>query len=310
MYNSTVIHTSIIIVHYNTDQETSDCLDSLQRVRTASDHDWNVVVVDNGSKETFEYTGSFPEEKLSILRSASNLGFTGGNNLGIHHAIEAWNSDQVVLLNSDTTVDPDFLSTLTKWSQEHPRAGLVTPKIFFSPGREYHHKSYTQQQKGSVLWYAGGTIDWQHLVAFHRGVDELDRGQFAHQTDSEFATGCCVLIKREVLEKVGFFDKRYFLYMEDVDYSFRAHRFGYSIGYCDAAVVWHKNAGSSDGAGSGLHAYYQTRNRLLFFFSYGSERVRLTMFRVLVQLLLRGSYFERLGVIHYLIRQLGKQPVL
>ena len=303
-------HTSIIIVHYNTDADTTACLASLQRLRVDSQHDWNVVVVDNGSRSVYEYPDAFKGDKLDIIRSEANLGFTGGNNIGIHHAIEKWNSDQVVLLNSDTTIDPDCLSELTTWAEEHPRAGLVTPKIFFSAGREYHKQSYSQQQRGCVLWYGGGSIDWQHLAAFHRGVDEVDRGQFQDQTESEFATGCCVLIKREVLEKVGLFDKRYFLYLEDVDYSMRVQQFGYTIGYCNSARVWHSNAGSSDGAGSALHAYYQTRNRLLFFFEYGSRKVQLTAARILLRLLLRGSQFERLGALHFVLRQFGKQPVL
>lgn len=303
-------HVSIIIVHYNTDTDTTECLQSLQRVRMPKGTDWEVVVVDNGSKNIYEYPDNFPGGRLSILRSQANLGFTGGNNLGIHHAIETWGSDAVILLNSDTTVDPQAFSELLDFAEEHPRAGLVTPKIFFSPGREYHKQSYTQAQRGSVLWYGGGSLDWQHLAAFHRGVDELDRGQFLYQTESEFATGCCVLIKREVLEKVGLFDKRYFLYLEDVDYSIRAIKFGYQIGYCDTAVVWHKNAGSSDGAGSGLQAYYQTRNRLLFFFTYGTKKVKLAAARILLQAVLRGSHYERIGVVHFLLRRFGKQLVL
>ncbi len=308
-YNLTVTHISIIIVDYNSHDHTLECLDSLQELRTTN-FSHSIVVVDNGSKEPMRLPKRLQNRKTEIVRSAPNLGFTGGNNLGIYYAIEKYNSEYILLLNNDTTVDPHFLQNLVNCSIDQPRSGIICPKIYFSPKKEHHYDSYQSKDRGNVLWYAGGSIDWKHLAAFHRGVDEVDRGQFDNQTYSDFATGCAMLISREVLEKVGPFDKRYFLYLEDVDLSMKVAAAGYDIGFCPKSVVWHKNAGSSGGAGSRVHDYYQTRNRLLFAFKHAEWPVWITALRLAAKDLLSGNEKKRLGVIHALTNQYGKQAII
>lgn len=305
------MHISLIVINYNTKVDTDECLKSLSAVKTAKDVSFNVVVVDNGSLDEYSLPRSLsPKKQFEVVRSEANLGFTGGNNLGIYYAIEKYNSEYVLLLNNDTTVDPKFLQELLDCSEEHPEHGLICPKIYFYKGNEFHKKSYSRTQLGSVLWYAGGSIDWQHLAAFHRGVDEVDRSHFDTPTETDFATGCAVLIKREVLEKVGTFDKRFFLYFEDVDLSERAKNAGYTIGFCPSSVVWHKNAGSSGGSGSSVHNYYIARNRLLFAVKHGSIKTKLVGLRVLLQYALMGSYYERMAVADLLLRRFGKQPIV
>lgn len=302
-------HLSVIIVHYNTEEETVSCLRSIVKQRLSAIK-LSVIIVDNGSTKVLELPETLQKDWLTVLRSESNLGFTGGNNMGIHYAIERFNSDAIILLNNDTILDPDCFQKLVDHASAFPMAGMICPKIYFAPGREFHETSYTETMKGNVVWYGGGSIDWQHLVAFHRGVDEIDRGQFALQLQNDFATGCCVLIKREVLEKTGLLDKRYFLYLEDVDLSIAARRFGYEIHFANEAKVWHINAGSSKGAGSVIHTYYQTRNRLLFFFIHGNWKIRLTAIRLALRYLLTGTRFERLAVLHCITGQFGKQPIV
>lgn len=302
-------HTTIILVHYNSDEETTTCLRSLEKI-TLRDAEYSIVVVDNGSTMPYERPELKRAEQVHYLRSEANLGFTGGNNLGVHYAIEKFNSDYIILLNNDTYVAPNAFEILIAHAAQHPKAGIIAPKIYFAKGREFHKSSYTEEMLGKVLWYGGGSIDWEHLVAFHRGVDEVDQGQFAKQTKSDFATGCCMLVKREIFEKVGLLDRRYFLYLEDVDFNMRAKQFGYEVHYVDSAKIWHVNAGSSNGSGSMLHVYYQTRNRLLFFQLYGSLKTKLILYKLLVQYLLSGTKYERLGAFHYLTRQFGKQPII
>ncbi len=302
-------HISVIIVHFNSEEETISCLESVLAQKLQSTQ-LSIVVIDNGSMKPLVLPEKMETAGITVLRSESNLGFTGGNNMGIHFAIERFNSDGIILLNNDTILAAGCFQQLVEHATAFPLAGMICPKIYFAPGREYHKNSYTKEMQGNVLWYAGGSIDWLHLVAFHRGVDELDRHQFANQIQSEFATGCCVLIRREVLEKTGLLDKRYFLYLEDVDLSISAKRFGYEIHYVDAAVVWHINAGSSNGAGSIVHTYYQTRNRLLFFFNYGNWMVKIRTILLAVRLLTNGTRFERMAVLHCITGQLGKQLIV
>ncbi len=299
---------AIIIVNYDTSPETVQCLQSLIKIKHFN-FDYHVIVVDNGSQEVLKLPKSLEQKNIDLIRTEANIGFTGGNNLGISHAIKQYNSDYLLLLNSDTTVDPNFLDELYLSIQGENR-GIATSKIYFEAGYEFHRDSYQQQDLGKVFWFAGGVIDWSNLMAFHRGVDEVDRGHFDTQAETDFATGCVMLIKREVIEKVGILDKKYFLYLEDVDYSLRVLNKGYKIVFCPKSVVYHKNAGSTGGSGSSIQQYYQTRNRLLFFFKYASWRYRLTAVKFLIRLIFTGSAIEQQAAQDYLLGRLGKQPII
>lgn len=119
-----------------------------------------------------------------------------------------------------------------------------------------------------------------------------------------------MVIRREVLEKVAGFDDRYFLYLEDVELSVRIQRAGYALGLCVESHVWHANAGSSGGAGSQLHLYYQTRNRLLFFWSYATNRQKLTVLRWISQIVLSGKPIERKALVHAILNRYGKETAI
>lgn len=299
-------HISIIIVNYNADDLTKDCLDSLQHT-VANNFNYTVVVVDNGSQQPFKLPKSLQAENVEVIRSESNLGFTGGNNLGITYAIEKYNSEYICLLNNDTTVHPEFLERLyAKLSQATP-GGMVSPMIYFSKGHETYKDRYPRNELGNIIWFAGGSIDWPNVLAFHRGVDEIDRGQFNHETHSDFCTGACVLISREVLETIGMFDERLFLYFEDTDLSVRAKEKGFQVMFCPEAVIWHMNAGSSGGSGSPLHEYYQTRNRIYFGLRHGSNRVRITTISFMLRTLLSGNPPRRKAALDIMTGNLGKE---
>ena len=304
-----MIHVSTILINYNSKEDTLACLSSLSKIKTTG-FKHTIIIVDNASKDVFQLPNRLKNSTTEIIRSESNIGFTGGNNMGIYYAIEKYNSDYVLLLNNDTTVDENFLKELVRTAEADSKIGMVGSKIFFSKGKEFHIDSYDKKDLGNVLWYAGGSIDWDHLAAFHRGVDEIDSGQFDNQTESDFVTGCSMLVKREVLEKVGTFDKRFFLYLEDVDWSVRVKNAGYTIAFSPTSIVYHKNAGSSGGSGSKIHQYYQTRNRLLFAFKHGSWKEIITAFRLAIGYILKGSNTQRKAVWHMFTFQFGKQPII
>lgn len=303
-------HVSILLVHYNTDALTHACVRSLSQLKRGGFRT-QVIIVDNGSLKPYRLPPAYRNSKLfSVVRSDSNLGFTGGNNLGIHLAVERYNSQYIFLLNNDTTIAPNALQQLLMQMEQDASVGILCPKIYFSPGKEFHRKSYQKEERGRVLWYAGGTIDWNNLTAFHRGVDEVDRGQFDTVEPTDFATGCALLIRREVLEKVGYLDKRYFMYFEDVDLSLRVKKSGYTIMYCPKAIVWHMNAGSSGGAGSNKHVYYQERNRYLLFESYSFFDTLKARLRLQLSALFSKNRYKQRAVFDYYIRSFGKQPTI
>lgn len=149
-------------------------------------------------------------------------------------------------------------------------------------------------------------MDWGNVLGSHRGVNEVDKGQYDRMDRTDFASGCCLLIKREVLETVGMFDEKYFLYYEDSDLAERAKRKNYSIMYAPKAYLWHKNAGSAGGSGSALQDYYITRNRLLFGMRYASIRTRIALLKESMRLLVTGRAWQKKGVRDFYLRRFGK----
>ena len=299
---------AIIIVHYDTVLDTDRCLVSLSKIKTSEDFDWQVFVVDNGSKIEYKLPTGIGN-KVTLLRSATNLGFTGGNNLGFKYAKEEYNPDYFLLLNSDTTVAADFLIKLFDGFKKNERnLGILAPLIYFAPNHEYHSSAYNEEQIGKVIWYARGVVDWPNLSSFHQGVDEADCGQYNFAPPKpDFVSGCCFLIKRQVLEIVGGFDDKYFLYFEDADLSLRVKKAGYEMKLIPDAYVWHYNGGSSGGVGSDLQNYYLTRNRLLFNWRHGSWKIRLTVLRLTVQFLLNKNKVLRKAAWHFISGNYGKQ---
>lgn len=245
------------------------------------------------------------QHKMFIVdNSTHNKGYSGGNNVGIKKALE-WGADAVLLLNDDTKIDKLAIKHLSSALFASPGIGIVVPKIYFYPNYEYHKDRYSDSERGKVIWYAGGVIDWKNVYGKHIGVDEVDHGQYDQAKETEFASGCSMLAKREVFEQAGLFDERYFLYLEDMDLSVRAKKAGFNILYEPKAVVWHKNAQSS-GVGEGLHDYFFTRNRLLFGAAHTSLRTKFALVRESMRILFKGNNWKRCGVLDFYFGRFGK----
>jgi hypothetical protein len=227
MHNPSVY---VIVVNWNGKGVTLDCLDSLRRVTYPA---LKVLVVDNGSTDgsVAAFTSGFPE--VEILSLNENRRFAGGNNAGIRRALEA-GADFVLLLNNDTVVDPGFVQPLLDRFHREERCGMAVPKIF------YHHPPH-------LLWYAGGEISFWTGTMRHRGIREKDSGQYNEPGDTGYATGCCVLVSREIIARVGAMDEDYYMYTEDADWSMRVRRAGYRVLYEPNAFLWHKLSISAGG---------------------------------------------------------------
>lgn len=304
---------AIVIINYNGEKDTRECLRSLEKLKTPDNAEFFAIVVDNASKEklkvqSFDKTQDKSEKfkiDLEILRSEVNLGFSGGNNLGIKYALEH-GADYILILNNDTVVDSKLIHELLKRAKLKPTIGIVVPKIYFEKGYEFHKDRYKESEKGKVIWYAGGILDWKNLIGHHKGVDEVDTGQYDVSLPTDYATGCCMFIKKEILDKVGLFDEKYFLYYEDSDFSEKVKWAGYSIVYEPKAILWHKNAQSTYGSGSSLQDYYITRNRLLFGLRFAPLRTQLSLLKESIRLLFFGRNWQRKGVKDFYIGRFGK----
>jgi GT2 family glycosyltransferase len=280
-------------------------LESIKKINI-SEFKLTILVIDNNSSEKLNLKkgllGKFP---LEVIKNNNNLGFSGGHNVGIKYALQN-GADYVVILNNDTYVHENFLKELLEVAEKDLKAGILSPKIYFAPGFEYHKNRYSKNEIGKVIWYAGGEMDWKNVIGHHRGVDEVDNGQFDNIEETQLPTGCCMMIRKEVFEKIGILNDRYFLYYEDSDLSIRAKNKGFKIMYVPKSIIYHKNAGSVGGSGSALQDYYITRNRLLFSNKYVSFRAKFALFRESLKLIISGRYWQRRGALDFYTGKLGK----
>jgi len=281
---------AIVIVNYNGGGDTVECLTSLQEMHSSDNNffqkqaELQTIVVDNNSQDNSidkienwraEITDGF---NMKLLQLSENKGFAGGNNQGIKQALKN-DCDYILLLNNDTLVKKDFLKILVKSAEGAKKVGILGPKIFFAPGYEFHKQRYKKKERGKVIWYAGGEIDWNNMYVKHRGIDELDKEKYNKKEETKFVSGCSLLMKKEVCQKIGLLDEKLFLYYEDFDFCLRAKKAGFSLIYEPKAVVWHKNAQSTMGSGSDLHQYYQTRNRLIIGMRYAPIKTKLALLK-------------------------------
>lgn len=295
----------ISIINYNGRENTTACLESIQKI-TRDSYILSTIVIDNNSVEPFTLREqSYKDIDLSVVYNKENKGFSGGHNIGIKYALKN-NADYVILLNNDCVVDPDFIEKMLVVAESKEEIGLLSPKIYFKKGSEYHKDRYDKKDLGKVIWYAGGNIDWRNMIASHVGVDEVDHGQYDKSGETMFASGCCLLIKKSVLLSIGFLDEAYFLYYEDADFNERAKRADFLSYYAQEAVIWHSNAGSAGGSGSVLQDYYISRNRLRFAMKYAPVRTKFALIKESIKILLSGRKWQKKGVRDFYLGIYGK----
>jgi len=280
----------IILVNYNGWQDTIECLESLFKIEYRN---YQILLVDNDSPnnsienikswangktkinekhtsifkkyvlpyikkpiEYIEYTalqaiqgGDRELEKrykdpLILIKSDKNGGFSYGNNIAINYALKKNDFDYVLLLNNDTIVDKLFLQEMVKTAENYQNAGIVGSKIYY-------------YDKPNKLWFNGGT--------FNEWIGRSSHIQKENKTDiseCSFITGCSMLIQKDVLEKVGLLDESYFMYVEDLDYSYRTTKYGYKLFVAHNSIIWHKIGASNEGELSEFSAYWSTKNRI------------------------------------------------
>lgn len=301
-----MVKVSLIILNWNARQMTESQLKDVARLETAG-LKAETIVVDNSSTDDSRQKLSFyklPNMDYRFIETGANLGYAGGNNAGIREALNQ-GADYLLLMNNDLILPRDLLVQLIKVVGKDKKIGLLSPKIYFAKGYEFHKERYKEKDLGKVIWYAGGLIDWRNIYSTHRGVDEVDKGQYDRQEETDAASGACVLVRRELIEEIGYSREKYFLYWEDAEYSERARRSGWKVVYTPETCLWHKVAQSS-GVGSNLNDYFLTRNRLGFGMKYASAWTKFALFRESIKLLLKGRKWQKIGIRDFYLGRWGK----
>ena len=268
---------SIITINYNGLEETCQLIESLQQY--PQDCSYEFIVVDNGSiqNEALLLQKKYPE--VHVIRSEQNVGFSGGNNLGIQTA----KGKGIFLLNNDTLVTANDLKYLYERLYSSPVIGAVSPKIKFAfPPQHIQFAGFTPLSKYTLR---NRTI----------GYNETDEGQVDIPQETSYLHGAAMMVKREVVEQVGRMPEIYFLYYEEMDWCTQMSRQGYQLWYEPRCTIFHKESRST-GKDSPLKTYYLTRNRLLY--AWRNRQGRTRYISILYQLLMANPKNITMHLLH------------
>ena len=243
----------IILVNYNGAKYNKECIDSIKK---STYKNYEIIVVDNNSRDNSVELLKRDFSDLTIIESKENLGFSGGNNLGIEYALKD-GCDFVLLLNNDTKIENNMLENMINVSIKNGFA-VISPKIYY-----YDNKD--------TIWSAGAKMFWKRGIPSQNGINKIDNGEYNSLEEVDIATGCCLLIHKKIIERVGLLSLEYFLYYEDTDYIMRVRNKGFKVLYDPNSVMYHKVSASTGGEESENYIYYNTRNRLIFNNKFNSK---------------------------------------
>ena len=292
----------IIIINWNGKNDTLECLDSINKMGYKN---YEIVVVDNGSKDDSVEVIKNKHPEVVILETGQNLGFSGGNNIGMRYAL-GHGADFILLLNNDTIVDSTLLDTLVNASQNGKRNGIFAPKIYY----------YSQPKK---IWYGGVERTRDKWLFHHIGYGTSDKEVPSNSIiETEYACGCALFISADILNKIGLFDERFFLIFEETDLCFRARRIGIKSFLVPEGNVWHKASTSFGGENSPKFHYFYMRNKLLFAHKHLNITERILIYKDVFKEIARCvkprnyrnpiNRAKLLGVKDYLLKNYGNCP--
>lgn len=242
-----------ILVNYNGFSVTMECIKSLKM----SNIPLNIIVVDNCSTDC-SYEQLWIQSKeyaFEVIKTDRNGGFAYGNNIGIKRALSN-SPEYILLINNDTVVEVDFLDKMLKGFVDR-QVGLVTPLILYDGKRD-------------LIWASGGVFDSHRMVGLSpwqgKDIEEKPNSGYVN-----FASGCSMLIKQEVFEKVGLLPEDYFMYFEDLDFCLMIQNAGYKLWYENDAIMYHKVSISSGGEDSPFSILWLTKSHVRFIKKYKDE---------------------------------------
>ena len=243
---------AVILVNWKKYNLTSKCIDSLNK---SNYKNFKIILVDNEYSEKSLIDLRNKHKELIVFKEKNNLGFAGGNNIGIRYALEN-DYDYIMLLNNDTEVKENFILPLVERIEKDHFLGAVQPLIL-----NFSNKS--------IIWNAGGKLNkFLGLTSTRLNNNKLN-SSIVFDDYTDWISGCCILIKSEILTKVGLLDEKFFNYYEDVDWSLRMKNLGYDLGFVKESIIYHhgssssKNKKTKEGVISSKIHYFNIRNHIL-----------------------------------------------
>jgi len=243
---------SAIVVNWNLPDETVGAVHSLQgQIRSC-----HIYVVDNGSDDGSISIISDRCPGVEIISLAENRGFATACNIAITQALADERCEFILLLNNDARAHPNALHEMLQVLESLPQGGIIGPKIYFAENRR-------------KIWYAGARRRRMVLAAADIGRGQDDTGQFAEIRDVDYVFGAAMLVHRQVFESVGLFDESYFIYLEDLDFCFRAQQAGIPLIFAPKSLVWHIGSAST-AKDPALRHYHMVKGTIIFLRKHAS----------------------------------------
>ncbi len=237
-----------VVLNWNGREDTLRCLESLRHLEHPG---VTVICVDNGSVDGSQQAirERFPD--VQLIEAGANLGYAGGNNLGIRRALEQ-GAEWVMLVNNDATVAPDVIDGFARAAAGDPHAGILAGKVFFA-------------DRPSTIWFAGQRV--RELLGYSgrpRGYGRPDGPRYARVEPTGRAVGALMAVSRAAIDAVGVFDEDLFAYVEDVDWALRVRAAGMHVLFAPGARAWHRVSASTGGEARSTHTlYYGVRNTVV-----------------------------------------------
>ena len=238
----------LVVLNWNGREDTLRCLESLARIDRP---EVGVVCVDNGSTDGSQRAIRERFPAVTLIEAGANLGYSGGNNLGIRYALEA-GADWVVLVNNDAAVAPDAIDGFERAIDARPRAGLLAGKVYF-------------EDRPETIWFAGQRV--RTVLGYSgrpRGYGRRDGPRYSRVIETGRAVGALMAISRNALQSAGMLDEDLFAYVEDVELALRVREAGFEVVFAPDARAWHRVSASTGGEeASTATLYYGARNTVI-----------------------------------------------
>ena len=243
---------AIILLNYNNVNDTLECVKSIEDYY---ERECTIIVVDNKSTDNSKEKLLENEYRYKLILNDVNEGFAQGNNVGIKWAIKE-GYEYIMLLNNDTLITKNSIENMIEEIKKDKKIGIVSPRIMYYPEKE-------------KIWFDGGKIDWFKFIVVHYNMGNNIKSSLKNNNEIvDFITGCCMLIRRDVIEEVGYLPEEYFMYYEDVDYCVKVSEAGYKLVNIKESIIYHKVSSSSGGEDSPFSIKWGTRNRIIFMNKY------------------------------------------
>lgn len=237
-----------VVVNWNGRQVLGRCLSTLA---ASTCEGLAVVVVDNASSDGSQEIVMQSSPQALLIENRRNLGYAGGVNVGLRHALTE-GGEYALLLNNDTEIAPDAVALLVEAMEKRPKAAFAGPMIYY-------------YDPPDVIWSLGGRISYWSGDIRHVAIREHDEGRYRTVREADYVTGCAMLVRLAAVREIGLMDEGYWMYNEDTDWCVRATDRGHAVIVVPDAKVWHKVSTSSGGGLTAYKVYHRLRSTLLFF---------------------------------------------